>query len=86
MDSGKPQSKALRVVLAGGGTGGHVFPALAVAAELRRMRPGIDLLYIGGDRLEARLAPEAGIPFRAISVHGIAGRGLADGDDGHAPR
>lgn len=77
MSNSKPQSKALRVVLAGGGTGGHVFPALAVATELRRMRPGIGLLYIGGDRLEARLAPEAGIRFRAISVHGIAGRGLA---------
>ena len=77
MNSSEPQSKALRVVLAGGGTGGHVFPALAVATELRRMRPGIGLLYIGGDRLEARLAPEAGLRFRAISVHGVAGRGLA---------
>jgi len=66
----------LRAVLAAGGTGGHVYPALAVAAELTRLRPEARLLFIGGDRMEARAVPEAGYPFRAISVHGLAGRGL----------
>lgn len=64
-----------RVALVGGGTGGHVYPALAVADALRRRCPGVQLLFIGGDRLEAREAPRAGLPFRAISVHGLAGRG-----------
>lgn len=62
-----------RIVLTGGGTGGHVYPALAVAAAIGRLVPGAEVLYIGGDRMEARVVPEAGIPFRAISVHGLAG-------------
>jgi UDP-N-acetylglucosamine--N-acetylmuramyl-(pentapeptide) pyrophosphoryl-undecaprenol N-acetylglucosamine transferase len=69
--------QAPRIVLAGGGTGGHVYPALAVAAELRRKRPEARFLFIGGDRLEARLVPAAKIPFTAIAVHGLAGRGLS---------
>lgn len=67
-----------RVVLAGGGTGGHVYPALAVAAALRAQRPQTQFLFVGGDRLEARLVPAAGLRFHAISVHGLAGRGLSD--------
>ncbi|MFB3882910.1 MAG: glycosyltransferase [Armatimonadota bacterium] len=65
--------EAPRVVLTGGGTGGHVYPALAVAEALRRLCPGAELLYVGGDRLEAGVVPAAGLPFRAISVHGLAG-------------
>jgi UDP-N-acetylglucosamine--N-acetylmuramyl-(pentapeptide) pyrophosphoryl-undecaprenol N-acetylglucosamine transferase len=70
--------QAPRVVLAGGGTGGHVYPALAVAAALRAQRPQTQFLFVGGDRLEARLVPASGLRFRAISVHGLAGRGLSD--------
>ncbi len=66
-----------RVALTGGGTGGHIYPALAVAQALSRIRPNCEMLYVGGDRLEAEIVPAAGLPFRAISVHGIAGRGLA---------
>jgi UDP-N-acetylglucosamine--N-acetylmuramyl-(pentapeptide) pyrophosphoryl-undecaprenol N-acetylglucosamine transferase len=66
-----------RVVLAGGGTGGHVYPALAVAAALRNQRPDTQFLFLGGDRLEARVVPASGFRFRAISVHGLAGRGLS---------
>ncbi len=65
-----------RFALVGGGTGGHVYPALAVAEEIRRLLPDARLLFIGGDRIEARVVPSAGYPFRAISVHGLAGRGL----------
>lgn len=72
-----PTEEAPRVVLTGGGTGGHVYPALAVAAALRRLRPDAALLFIGGDRLEARLAPRAAVAFRSITVHGLAGRGLS---------
>lgn len=68
----------LRIALAAGGTGGHVYPALSVAAELQRLKPEVCLLFIGGDRLEAQVAPEAGLAFRAIRVHGLAGRGLQD--------
>ncbi len=70
------KSSAPRIVLTGGGTGGHVYPALAVAEAIRHIAPRAQFLYVGGDRMEARTVPAAGLPFRQISVHGLAGRGL----------
>jgi len=64
---------APKIILTGGGTGGHVYPALAVASAIRKLRPQADLLYIGGDRLEAKVVPATGLAFRQIAVHGIAG-------------
>ena len=58
----------MRVILAGGGTGGHVFPALAVARELR-VRYSADCLFIGTSRgIETRLVPAAGFPLELIRV------------------
>jgi UDP-N-acetylglucosamine--N-acetylmuramyl-(pentapeptide) pyrophosphoryl-undecaprenol N-acetylglucosamine transferase len=71
------ESSGPRIILAGGGTGGHVYPALAVAEAIRQIRPESQLLYIGGDRMEAKAVPAAGLPFRQISVHGLAGRSLS---------
>src|SRR5271154_6644457 len=58
----------LRVLIAGGGTGGHVIPALAVARELRD-RFGAEVRFVGTARgLETRLVPEAGFPLELIHV------------------
>ncbi|MGH2504998.1 MAG: UDP-N-acetylglucosamine--N-acetylmuramyl-(pentapeptide) pyrophosphoryl-undecaprenol N-acetylglucosamine transferase, partial [Ktedonobacterales bacterium] len=58
----------MRILISGGGTGGHIYPALAVASELRD-RYGAELLFIGDENgLETRIVPEAGIPFAAISA------------------
>lgn len=57
------------VLLAGGGTGGHVFPSLAVAAALRDARPDLDIGFVGTTRgLESRLVPEAGWPLFEVGV------------------
>jgi UDP-N-acetylglucosamine--N-acetylmuramyl-(pentapeptide) pyrophosphoryl-undecaprenol N-acetylglucosamine transferase len=62
----------MRVVLTGGGTGGHIYPALAVAREILRHEPQATFLYIGAKNgLEGNLVPRAGIPFEAIEISGL---------------
>jgi len=61
-------------VFAGGGTGGHLFPALAVAAELRRRSPGLPIVFIGGQRgIETRIVPQHGYPLRTMPLAGLKG-------------
>ena len=63
------------IILAGGGTGGHIYPAMAVAGDLRNRRPDLPLLFVGTRTgLEARLVPAAGFPLRFINSAGIAGK------------
>lgn len=58
----------MRIILAGGGTGGHVIPALAIAQELRSNH-GAEVLFVGTSRgIENRLVPAAGFPLRLIEV------------------
>ena len=65
-ESANRRGGALRVVIAGGGTGGHVIPALAIGRELRD-RHGAELLFIGTTRgLETKLVPEAGFPLELV--------------------
>jgi len=66
-----------RIILTTGGTGGHIFPALAVADELRRRNPGIDLLFMGGAGPEGDLARKHGIAFQELPAKGIMGKGLS---------
>lgn len=66
-----------KILLTTGGTGGHIFPALAVAEELRRRRPGANLLFVGSlYGPEGRLCAQAGIPFAGLPVRGFLGRGV----------
>ncbi len=67
--------RAPHVLLAGGGTGGHVFPALAVGEELARR--GWRVSFAGvAEGLEARLVAERGLPFHALPAQPLLGRGL----------
>ncbi len=66
-----------RVILTTGGTGGHIFPALAVAEELRSRFPDIEFLFIGGQYgPEREIVTRAGIPFEGLPVRGVLGRGF----------
>ncbi len=63
----------MKILVAGGGTGGHVFPGIAVAEELKRTRPDIDVVFVGTKRgLEAQAVPEAG-----FKIHFLAGAGFS---------
>ncbi|TMB57493.1 MAG: hypothetical protein E6J47_02195 [Chloroflexi bacterium] len=69
----------MRLSVSGGGTGGHVYPALAVARALRDARPDVDLSYIGGVRgLERRLVADGEIAYHQLVVRSLrsAGRDL----------
>ena len=65
----------MKVLIAGGGTGGHVFPGIAVAEELRAMGHHIQVLFVGGRRgLESQAVPEAGFRLRTLATAGFPRR------------
>lgn len=65
----------MRVVLSGGGTGGHVYPALSVAEALRRRAPNTELMYLGTKTgAERQLAHDAGLSFRVVHAGQIRGK------------
>ncbi|MBB6694441.1 undecaprenyldiphospho-muramoylpentapeptide beta-N-acetylglucosaminyltransferase [Cohnella xylanilytica] len=62
----------MRLVLTGGGTGGHIYPALAIGREAAEKQPGTELLYIGTSKgLESRIVPSQGIPFESVEISGF---------------
>lgn len=64
-----------KFLLAGGGTGGHLFPALAMAEALRKERPGAEFLFVGTrTKIESRVIPEQGFAFKAIWISGFQRR------------
>ncbi len=66
-----------RLVVTGGGTGGHVMPALALAEAFLARDEGREVLYIGSSRgMEADAAPAAGLPFHGIPARGFRGKSI----------
>ena len=59
MESSLPKpAKPLRILIAGGGTGGHIYPGIAIARETRRRHPDAELLFVGTERgLEVKIVP-----------------------------
>ena len=61
-----------RIIIAGGGTGGHVFPALAIGRALERLSPGVELLYVGArGKMEMEKVPEAGYRIVGLDIAGM---------------
>jgi UDP-N-acetylglucosamine--N-acetylmuramyl-(pentapeptide) pyrophosphoryl-undecaprenol N-acetylglucosamine transferase len=66
----------MRVLIAGGGTGGHLFPGIALAEEVVTRHPKNDVVFVGTDRgLEARVVPANGFVFESIRSRGLKGMG-----------
>ncbi|WP_101697613.1 undecaprenyldiphospho-muramoylpentapeptide beta-N-acetylglucosaminyltransferase [Clostridium minihomine] len=62
----------MKVLFAGGGTAGHINPALAIAGYLREQEPDAEILYVGAKGgMEERLVPEAGFSFQSITISGF---------------
>ncbi|HEU0226312.1 MAG TPA: undecaprenyldiphospho-muramoylpentapeptide beta-N-acetylglucosaminyltransferase [Arachidicoccus soli] len=61
-----------RIIIAGGGTGGHIFPAIAIANALRKINPNIELLFIGAlGKMEMEKVPQAGYQIKGIDIAGF---------------
>jgi UDP-N-acetylglucosamine--N-acetylmuramyl-(pentapeptide) pyrophosphoryl-undecaprenol N-acetylglucosamine transferase len=66
----------VRLLIAGGGTGGHVFPAIAIAQEWKSRGTDRDVVLVGTQRgIETKLVPQAGLPLETIRVAGLKGKG-----------
>lgn len=61
-----------RFIISGGGTGGHIFPAIAIADELKRQLPDAEILFVGAkDRMEMQKVPQAGYPIEGLWISGL---------------
>lgn len=64
-----------RVIISGGGTGGHIFPAIAIANALKKKRPDAKILFVGAEgRMEMEKVPEAGYEIKGLPIMGIQRR------------
>jgi len=62
----------MRLIIAGGGTGGHLFPGVAIAEEVRARDAGAEVLFVGTQRgIEARVLPKLGLPLELIDASGL---------------
>jgi UDP-N-acetylglucosamine--N-acetylmuramyl-(pentapeptide) pyrophosphoryl-undecaprenol N-acetylglucosamine transferase len=66
------ENKKLHVVISGGGTGGHIYPAVAVAQALQKKIPHVDILFVGAqDRMEMEKVPKAGFKIVGLWISGL---------------
>lgn len=67
-----PSPKNIRVIISGGGTGGHIFPAIAIANALKAIDPTIELLFVGAEgKMEMEKVPAAGFAIEGLPIAGI---------------
>ena len=62
----------LRIIVSGGGTGGHFFPAISIANAIKEVRPDTEILFVGAEgRMEMQRVPAAGYPIKGLPVAGF---------------
>ncbi|WP_311407131.1 undecaprenyldiphospho-muramoylpentapeptide beta-N-acetylglucosaminyltransferase [Liquorilactobacillus uvarum] len=62
----------MRLLVSGGGTGGHIYPALALIDAVKKSEPSSEVLYVGTHKgLENKIVPDAGIPFKTVKIQGF---------------
>lgn len=67
--------RELRVIISGGGTGGHIFPAISIANEIKLRYPSAEILFVGAqDRMEMQKVPEAGYKIEGLWISGLQRR------------
>lgn len=67
----------MRVIISAGGTGGHIYPALAIINKIKKKEPNSEFLYIGThNRMEKDIVPKRGIPFKSIEMYGFNKKNL----------
>ncbi len=66
------KDRPYRLIISGGGTGGHIYPALAIADRFRELHPGTDVLFVGATgKMEMQKVPESGYPIKGIWISGL---------------
>ena len=69
--------KNLRIIISGGGTGGHIFPAVSIANAIKEMLPETEILFVGAEgRMEMQRVPAAGYPIKGLPVAGFDRKNL----------
>ncbi len=67
----------MKVIISAGGTGGHIYPAIAIVNKIKEMEPKSEILYIGThDRMEKEIVPKLGIPYEEIEMYGFYKKNL----------
>lgn len=70
-----PQPDHIKVILSGGGTGGHIFPAIAIANAIKELAPSAEFLFVGAKgRMEMEKVPAAGYPIKGLWISGFQRR------------
>ena len=63
----------MRMIITAGGTGGHIYPALAIVEKVKEMEKDSEILYIGThNRMENKIVPEKNIPYESLTIYGFS--------------
>ncbi len=69
---GMKESKKFRVIISGGGTGGHIYPGIAIANQLKALHPDCEITFVGvKKRIETKIVPKEGYPLRTVYIKSL---------------